>query len=52
MKANKKKNTKFSLEKMKVAKLKNSHLINGGNILGDDPKTITDLLTRGGTRTE
>jgi hypothetical protein len=34
---------KFDLEKMKVAKLKNLHLINGGNVLADDPKTVTDL---------
>ncbi|MGK0211672.1 MAG: hypothetical protein ACI9D4_002006 [Polaribacter sp.] len=54
MKLNKEKkaNKKFDLQKMKVAKLKNSDLINGGNIIGDDPKTITDLITRGGTRTE
>ena len=37
MKTNKdkKQNKKFDLEKMKVAKLENLHLINGGD--GDDP---------------
>jgi len=47
MKLNKEKkaNKKFDLQKMKVAKLTNSDLIKGGNILGDDPKTITDLIT-------
>jgi hypothetical protein len=40
MKTNKdkKSNKKFDLEKMKVAKLKNMHLIIGG---GDDPNTGT-----------
>ncbi|WP_348811985.1 hypothetical protein [Flavobacterium maritimum] len=33
-----KRNKKFDLEKMKVAKLENIHLINGGYALGfDDP---------------
>ena len=37
-KVNKKVNKKFDLEKMKVAKLENIHLINGGYALGfDDP---------------
>lgn len=39
----KKSNKKFDLEKMKVATLKDLHLINGGDVLGDDPKTVTDL---------
>lgn len=45
MKANKEKKSigKFDLEKMKVAKLKNMHLINEGNFLEQDPKTITDM---------
>jgi hypothetical protein len=34
---------KFDLEKMKVAKLKNMHLIIGGNINNDGIKTITDV---------
>ncbi|MFE3872279.1 hypothetical protein ACFX5F_13710 [Flavobacterium sp. ZS1P70] len=44
MKTNKdkKSNNKFDLEKMKVAKLKNMHLINGGNINNDDIATVTD----------
>lgn len=44
MKTNKKKtlNKKFDLEKMKVAKLKNTHSINGGyNILGFDGDIAT-----------
>lgn len=39
---------KFDLEKMKVAKLKNMHLINGGNALGDEIVTITDKLSKNG----
>jgi hypothetical protein len=45
----KKANKKFNLEKMNVAKLKNGHLVNGGNVLGDDIKTITDLSSNCGT---
>jgi hypothetical protein len=45
MKVNKdkKSNKKFDLEKIKVAKLKDLHLINGGEAgqLFEDPKTIT-----------
>lgn len=36
--------TKFDLEKMKVAKLKNIHLINGGYGLADDPINTTIIL--------
>ena len=45
MKVNKdkKSNKKFDLEKIKVAKLKDLHLINGGDVIEQDPKTITDL---------
>ena len=38
---------KFDLEKMNVAKLKNSHLIAGGQLLGDD-KTITQTVYKDG----
>jgi hypothetical protein len=38
----KKANKKFDLKKFEVAKLKNIHLINGGNPATDDPGTITD----------
>ena len=48
---NTKANAKFDLEKMKVAKLKDIHLINGGNMLADDVKTITDVGTRGNGQT-
>ncbi|RDI53568.1 hypothetical protein IQ02_01993 [Flavobacterium glaciei] len=42
--------SKFNLEKMKVAKLDNLHLINGGdNTFGDDPVTITDKVLSGGS---
>lgn len=38
--------SKFNLEKMKVAKLDNLHMINGGNSFvfdnGNDPLTTTD----------
>lgn len=48
MKTNKEKKivTKFDLEKMKVAKLKNIHLINGGYViaLNDDPINTTDKI--------
>lgn len=46
MKTNKEKKTnkKFDLEKMNVAKLKNIHLINGGNIKDDDIKTTTQTI--------
>jgi len=49
MKTNKEKKAekKFDLQKMNVAKLKNIHLINGGNVLEDGIKTITDVGTRG-----
>jgi hypothetical protein len=41
MKLNRKKQIKnLTYKKMKVAKLTNSDLINGGNILGDDPKQL------------
>jgi len=45
MKVNKdkKSNKKFDLKKIKVAKLKDLHLINGGDFIEQDPKTITDL---------
>jgi hypothetical protein len=42
----KKTNKKFDLEKMNVAKLKNLHLVNGGNVNNDDIKTITDTIVR------
>jgi hypothetical protein len=45
---NQKRSNKFDLEKMKVAKLKNIHLINGGNALGDDIRTITDTTVKNG----
>ncbi|MBG6111997.1 hypothetical protein IWX84_002892 [Flavobacterium sp. CG_9.10] len=48
---NQKPSKKFDLEKMKVAKLKNIHLINGGLAPGEDIKTITDLTVSGNTRT-
>ena len=50
MKTNKDKkvNKKFDLEKMNVAKLKNVHLVNGGDVLGDEIKTITDLSSNCG----
>jgi hypothetical protein len=35
-------NKKFDLKKFEVAKLKNMHLINGGNINKDDVATVTD----------
>jgi hypothetical protein len=44
----KKANKKFDLEKMNVAKLKNGNLVNGGNVLGDEIKTITDLSSNCG----
>lgn len=44
---NKKLNSKFNLEKMKVASLKDTNAINGGYGLGNDIKTITDLGTKG-----
>ena len=46
MKTNKeeKTNKKFDLEKMKVAKLKNIHLVNGGFGKDDDIKTITQTV--------
>lgn len=44
------KESKFNLEKMKVAKLDNLHLINGGdNTFGDEPVTITDKVLGGGS---
>ena len=44
------KTSKFNLEKMRVAKLDNLHLINGGvNAFGDEPDTITDKVTGGGS---
>jgi hypothetical protein len=43
----KKTNKKFDLEKMKVAKLKNIHLINGGLGKDDDIKTITHTIVDG-----
>lgn len=44
MKTNKEKKVtkKFDLEKMNVAKLKNMHLINGGNADDDNVNTVTD----------
>jgi hypothetical protein len=39
-------NKKFDLEKMKVAKLKNLHLINGGQRIDDDIKTITQTVQK------
>jgi hypothetical protein len=53
MKANtaKKGPKKFDLEKMNVAKLKNIHLINGGDgIEGDDPINTTDKSLVGSSR--
>jgi hypothetical protein len=53
MKTNKKETVKnkFDLEKMKVAKLENLHLIDGGSIINvDDPATITDKVGQGSTR--
>lgn len=54
MKANKKETVKnkFDLEKMKVAKLENLHLIDGGDsvIKLDDPATVTDKVGQGSTR--
>jgi len=49
MKTDKDKNAskKFDLEKMKVAKLKNMHLINGGNAPGN-VYTITDTSSKCG----
>lgn len=47
----KKPNKKFDLQKMNVAKLKDIHLINGGNVLEDGIKTITDVGTRGNGET-
>ena len=44
-------NSKFDLETMKVAKLKDIHLINGGDIPDDNIKTITDVGTRGNGQT-
>ena len=46
MKTNKEKKAikKFDLEKMKVAKLKNMHLIDGGNKNNDVIKTITQTV--------
>ena len=41
---------KFDLEKMKVAKLKNIHLINGGYGLADDPMTTTAKTPNGSSR--
>lgn len=43
----KKTNKKFDLEKMNVAKLKNIHLINGGQTKDDDIKTITQTIVNG-----
>lgn len=37
---------KFDLEKMKVAKLNNLHLINGGNVNNDGIKTITETIVK------
>jgi hypothetical protein len=50
MKTSKQKKTKskFDLEKMKVVKLKNLHLIDGGNAFADDIKTVTDLSSNCG----
>lgn len=42
----KKANKKFDLKKMNVAKLKNIHLINGGNIKDDDIITITQTVQK------
>jgi hypothetical protein len=54
MKTNKKETVKnkFDLEKMKVAKLENLHLIDGGDsvINADDPATGTDKVGQGSTR--
>jgi hypothetical protein len=52
MKENEKKQTskKFDLEKMRVAKLKNIHLINGGYGLVDDPILTTDKNGQGSSR--
>jgi hypothetical protein len=50
-KKNEKVSKKFDLEKMKVAKLTNSHLVNGGNVFEDKIKTITDLSRSENTRT-
>lgn len=52
MKSNKdkKSNKKFDLEKMKVAKLKNLHLIIGGGII-EDPKTGTGTSSNCNTNT-
>ncbi len=44
---NKKPNSKFNLEKIKVASLKNIHLINGGEALGDDPINTTKHIGQG-----
>ncbi|MNG40530.1 hypothetical protein D3C85_1683030 [compost metagenome] len=53
MKTNKqKKNKKFDLEKMKVAKLRNLRAINGGDSPDDDIKTITDIISAGNVRTK
>jgi hypothetical protein len=44
-------NNKFDLEKMKVAKLKNAHLINGGfGLMFDDPATVTDKVGQASSR--
>jgi hypothetical protein len=43
-------NKKFDLKKMKVAKLKNIHLINGGLGNNDDIKTVTDVTDLGQQR--
>lgn len=47
----KKSNKKFDLEKMNVAKLKNIHLINGGeNDLKDDPINTTNKIGQNSSR--
>jgi hypothetical protein len=52
MKTNKEKKAtkKFDLEKMKVAKLTNMHLINGGLGNNDDIITVTDVSDLGKRR--
>lgn len=48
----KKSNKKFDLEKIKVAKLKDLHLINGGaGLLFEDPKTGTGTSSNCDTNT-
>lgn len=44
-----KRNKKFDLEKMKVAKLKNPHMINGGYALGFDDPIDTNRQKTGST---